>query len=73
MTPEVAKLLAEIIAKEREDTSTRLDDKRCIGCGHTWSVTKYRTAARPPKWIPQANAWWHLRCWQEKLEREAKR
>jgi hypothetical protein len=42
----------------------------CHGCFRKWSVTEVaETRPRVAIWIPEAGAYWHLRCWELAKER----
>lgn len=80
-TPQVAADLAERIRqRERAELGLKIDGVReayqsaeaqlCRGCFRKWSVTDVaETRPQAAHWIPEAEAYWHSRCWQRAKER----
>lgn len=75
---ELTDLIAKVKAGEAADFEREMDKygpeqleaatlHACHGCKYTWS-TVYGTRPRPTIWIAEAQAWWHLRCWQRHKE-----
>lgn len=66
-------MIDEWIARERArdqaewdrwmDNSTKEPTAPCAGCKYVWSTVS-GTQARAPQWIPEAQAYWHVRCYQ---------
>ena len=69
--------LTDLIAKERAALDAAIDRaerefdeselRRCPWCNFAWSTTQ-GINARAPIWIPEAQHYGHLRCWQQHKE-----